>query len=184
SCYGAEGYEGAEPHGDCVINEETGQPECECVEGYSGDYCDTCATNYKDNDEDYTLFKDILDTGMDGMCITREYPKKIENKYGLEDVSIVWLSNVDRKNAVRPKNLEKLSLKLEKFLTARNGVILLSGVEYLITNNEFKTVLHLLQSLKDQVAITESILLIPISSKALDDYQLDLLESEMDKIIN
>lgn len=135
-------------------------------------------------DRSFDLFKEILETGMRGMCITREYPKKIRNKYGLEETSIVWLSNVEKENAVRPKNLEDLSLKLENFLASGSCVILLNGLDYLTNNNDFRTILRLLQSLKDQVAITESILLVPISSKAIEDYQLDLLESEMNKILD
>ncbi len=131
----------------------------------------------------FELFRDIVDSGMDGICVTREYPNKIRKKYDLEDVSILWLSNVDKENAIRPKNLENMILHLNKFLEVGNAVVLLSGIEYLIINNDFKQVLHSLQTLKDQTAISESILLIQIDSKELDDYQLDLLKSEMDDIL-
>ncbi|MGM0404658.1 MAG: DUF835 domain-containing protein [Thermoplasmatota archaeon] len=134
-------------------------------------------------DNSFELFKKIMSTGMDGICITREYPKKIRNKYDLEKSSIIWLSNVDKEEVIRPKNLKKLKLELEKFLKSGNSVILLSGIEYLIINNDFRKVLHLLLSLKDQSVMSESILLVQIDSQELDDYQLDLMKSEMDDIL-
>jgi len=137
----------------------------------------------KNSDNSFKLFKQIIDTGMEGLCVTRDYPEKVKKKYGLENVSMIWLSNVDRKDVIRPKNLEKFSLKLEKFLTEKGGVILLNGLEYLITNNEFRTVLHLIQSIKDQVAINDSILMIPVNPTTLEEHQLDLLESEVDDIL-
>lgn len=60
---------------------------------------------------------------------------------------------------------------------------MLMGLEYLITNNDFKTVLHLIQSLKDQVAIQEAILLLPIREKAIEKQKLDMFESEIDEVI-
>ncbi len=129
------------------------------------------------------MFKDIMEAGLKGLLVTRQFPKKVMNKYGFKDVSLIWLSNVDKENAVRPKNLEKFSLNLERFLNEEQGVILLSGIDYLITNNDFRTVLHLIQSLKDQVAIKESIMIIPVSEKTLDQHQIDMLENEVDEVI-
>ncbi|MFP4050301.1 MAG: DUF835 domain-containing protein [Thermoplasmata archaeon] len=140
---------------------------------------------FKDSsDKSFKLFKEVIETGMQGLCVTRDYPEKIKKKYRLENVSMIWLSNVDRKDVIRPKNLEKFSLKLEKFLTERGGIILFNGLEYLITNNEFRTVLHLIQSIKDQVAINESILMIPINPTTLEEHQMDLLESEVDEVLD
>jgi archaellum biogenesis ATPase FlaH len=62
-------------------------------------------------------------------------------------------------------------------------IILLDGLEYLITNNSFATVMRLLQSLKDQVAIHQSILVIAVNPSTLESHQLNLLEKEIDRII-
>lgn len=136
-----------------------------------------------DESDSFELFKKILETGNEGLCVTRDYPDKVREKYGLEGIEIIWLSNVDREDVVRPKSLEKFSLTIENFLTRKKGVILLNGVEYLITNNDFRTVLHLIQSLKDQVAINRSILMIPVNPTTLEENQVDLLSSEVDKVI-
>ncbi|MDH3366022.1 MAG: isoleucine--tRNA ligase [Thermoplasmata archaeon] len=132
----------------------------------------------------YKLFIDTLKKGVKGYCITRNYPAKIRSKFDLKDVPIIWLSNVGRDSTIRPKDLEKLSLSLEQFLSQENGgIVLLDGLEYLITNNNFITVLRLIQSLRDQVAINQSILLMAVNRSTLESHQLNLLEREVDYTI-
>jgi len=132
----------------------------------------------------YKLFMNTLEKGMKGYCITRNYPAKIRSKFDLKDTPVIWLSNVGRENAIRPKDLEKLSLALEQFLSQQGGgIVLLDGLEYLITNNNFITVLRLIQSLRDQVAINQSILLMAVNRSTLESHQLNLLEREVDYTI-
>jgi predicted flap endonuclease-1-like 5' DNA nuclease len=132
----------------------------------------------------YLLFLNAMNKGMKGYCITRNYPAKIRSKFDLKDTPVIWLSNVGRENTIRPKDLEKLSLSLEQFLSqAGGGIVLLDGLEYLITNNNFITVLRLIQSLRDQVAINQSILLMAVNRSTLESHQLNLLEREVDYTI-
>jgi len=129
----------------------------------------------------YNLFVTALAKGMKGYCITRNYPAKIRSKFDLKDTPVIWLSNVGRESTIRPKDLEKLSLSLEQFLSREGGgIVLLDGLEYLITNNNFITVLRLIQSLRDQVAINQSILLMAVNRSTLESHQLNLLEREVD----
>jgi archaellum component FlaF (FlaF/FlaG flagellin family) len=132
----------------------------------------------------YQLFERALSKGMKGFCVTRNYPLKIKARWNLGDTPILWLSNVGKESSIRPKDLEKLSVSLEQFLAqAEGGVILLDGLEYLITNNNFLTVLRLVQSLRDQVAINHSILMLVLNPSTLDAHELNLLEKEVDATI-
>src|SRR5437660_12679901 len=88
------------------------------------------------------------------MVITRTFPQKVRERLSGPPFPILWLSNVGKEDSVRPKDLEKLSLAVEQFLTREKGVILLDAIEYLVKNNNFITVLRLVQSIRDQVAIT------------------------------
>jgi hypothetical protein len=58
-------------------------------------------------------------------------------------------------------------------------VVILSGVEYLISQNGFQKVLKLLQHLNDKVAVTDSTLLVPISPLTVSEPELKMLEKEM-----
>ena len=133
----------------------------------------------------YALFLNALKKGMKGYCITRNYPAKIRSKFDLKETPVIWLSNVGRESTIRPKDLEKLSLLLEQFLSQPGGgIVLLDGLEYLITNNNFITVLRLIQSLRDQVAINQSILLMAVNRSTLETHQLNLMEREVDYTIS
>ncbi|MBI0584130.1 MAG: isoleucine--tRNA ligase [Methanomassiliicoccus sp.] len=131
-------------------------------------------------DRSYRLFTEALSNGMKGFCVTRDYPLKIRSKYSLGDTPMIWLSNIGKENSLRPKDLEKLSFSLEQFLSNQGGIILLDGLEYLITNNNFLTVLRFIQSLRDQVAINKSILMLAVNPSTLDPHELNLLEKEVD----
>ena len=58
-------------------------------------------------------------------------------------------------------------------------MLLLDGLEYLISNNAFNPVLRFLRRLIDKISETESILLISVSPKAINEQELKLLEREM-----
>ena len=135
------------------------------------------------SERSYHLFEKAIAKGMKGFCVTRNYPLKIKAKFNLGDTPILWLSNVGKENSIRPKDLEKLSVSLEQFLGQEKGIILLDGLEYLITNNNFLTVLRLVQSLRDQVAINHSILMLAMNPSTLDAHELNLLEKEVDATI-
>ncbi|MEM4262726.1 MAG: isoleucine--tRNA ligase [Thermoplasmata archaeon] len=131
----------------------------------------------------YRLFLKLLEGGMKGCCVTRNYPAKIRTKFSLGDVPLYWLTNVGKEAAIRPKDLEKLAVTIEQHLSQNGAVILLDGLEYLITNNNFITVLRMIQSLRDQVTLHQSILIVAVNSSTLERHQLNLLEREFDGII-
>ncbi len=135
------------------------------------------------SERSYHLFEKAIAKGMKGFCVTRNYPLKIKSKFNLGDTPILWLSNVGKENSIRPKDLEKLSVLAGAVPGQEKGVILLDGLEYLITNNNFLTVLRFVQSLRDQVAINHSILMLALNPSTLDAHELNLLEKEVDATI-
>jgi isoleucyl-tRNA synthetase len=136
------------------------------------------------SEESFRRFAEVVRAGARGLCVTRTFPKKIRERFGLADLPVLWLSNVGKEAAIRPKDLEKLALAIDQFLEAEKGVVLLDGFEYLVTNNNFLTVLRLLQSLRDRIAIRGATLLFSVNPASLDKHQLTLLEREVDEIID
>lgn len=134
-------------------------------------------------EEAYRLFQVAQKEGKRGMVITRAFPQKVRERFGVADLPILWLSNVGKEDTVRPKDLEKLSLAVEQFLGREKGLVLLDAIEYLVTNNNFITVLRLVQSIRDQVAINRAVLLLSVNPAALDPHQMTLLEREVDEVI-
>ena len=131
----------------------------------------------------YQLFMETLAKGTPGLCFTRVYPAILTQRYDFGSAHLLWLSNAGKDESIRPRDLERLSLLLEQFLVEEKGVALIDGIEYLITNNDFVTVLRMIQSVRDQVAINEAIMIVSLDSSTLGYQELSLLEREMDCIV-
>lgn len=139
----------------------------------------------KESDEKkvYGLFSKCISEGMKGLCVTRVYPSMIRRRYLSKDGPIIWLSTTGKEDSIRPRDLEKLSLVMEKFVSEGERVLLLDGIDYLVTNNGFKAVLRLVQIIRDQVSMSKSIMILPVHAEILEPAQLSILEGEMDEVI-
>lgn len=134
-------------------------------------------------DMPFDLVQDSVREGVRGICITRVFPDIVKRRFGDMDIPVVWLSSTAKEECIRPRDLEKLSLVIEKFILIAPSVVLLDGVDYLITNNGFKSVLRLVQILRDYVSVHYSVLLITVPPAVIDEHDMVLLEKEMDEII-
>ncbi len=138
----------------------------------------------KRSDRSFRILVQALKEGYKGFCITRSYPPHIKARFDLGDTRIVWLSNLRMEDNLSPKEVEELAVMLDKFLSsAEKGIIHIDGIEYLITSNDFPTMLKFVQGLKDEVTLKNAILVISISPYALEPQKLKLLEEEADVVI-
>ncbi len=79
---------------------------------------------------------------------------------------------------VGPQDIPKLIYLVTEFMKrAQPAVVIVEGVEYLVVQNDFKTVLKLLHSLSDYVATSKSVLLLPVNPDALPKHQYVMLKS-------
>ncbi len=138
---------------------------------YSLDRGYTYAVLERDASQAFEIFKDFVTHGTQGLCITRRAPKAVMTEYGLERTPILWLSRVaTEKNAVRPSPPEKVALAVEHFIeVSEHPVVLLDGLEYLVSHNDFGSVLALVHDLNESVAMREAILLIPFDPTAFNE---------------
>jgi len=166
-----------------VRNPTYAKPEAESAEGDVEHVLDIC-TGYLIKEEvpdrSYEIFRDWVTHGHQGLCITRDFPAKIRKKYGLEKTPIIWLSTSDTENTVPPQNLSALFYHIENFLKkSKNGILLISGLEYLITHNTYQSVLKFIQLLNEQIAIREAVLIVPVSPLTMEEKDLKLFEREL-----
>jgi predicted hydrocarbon binding protein len=137
----------------------------------------------EDPDRAYDLFREVLGGGNQGLCITRDFPNKVRRRYGLTQTPVLWLSNAEQEFAVEPVQLGKLYHKIEDFLKkADQPCVMISGLEYLIVQNNYHSALKFLQLVRDQVAIYDSILIATISPSTLSEKDLKLIEREMEPL--
>lgn len=135
----------------------------------------------EDSAQAYEIFLEQVSHGRPGMIIAREYPEKIKKKYGIDNIPFLWLSFEREKKYTRePTNIPLIYSEIKNFLdSSERGIVLISGIEYLINQNNFVKVLKFVQLLNENVSITDSILLLPISSETLNQKEVKLLEREM-----
>jgi len=132
-------------------------------------------------DQAYDIFVDAAKHGVPCLCVTREYPEKIKDRFDLKAVPFLWLSMDQEKVYARdPTNVALLYSDLKTYIAEnRGGMVLLTGLEYLISQNGFPKVLKLLQHINDKIAVTDSVLLTSISPLTIPEADLKMLEKEM-----
>ncbi|MEA3254723.1 MAG: DUF835 domain-containing protein [Candidatus Altiarchaeota archaeon] len=132
----------------------------------------------------FELFVDLLMRGLHGLCITRTNPVMIREKYKLKKTPIVWLTEMQTsEELIISPQLERLLHMINDFIDKSNdSIILLDGLGYLIHHNNFERVLHFLHRLRDEVAVSNSRLIIPLSPLTLQERELKLLEREAEII--
>ncbi len=140
----------------------------------------TYAVLERDGTQSFEIFRDLVTHGAQGLCISRRSPKTIMQDFGLEKTPILWLSRVaTEKNSVRPSPPEKVAMAIEHFISVgANAVVLLDGFEYLITHNDFSSVLALLHDLNEIVALHDAILLIPMDPTVFQEREFALVRRE------
>lgn len=127
----------------------------------------------------YELFHEAIMSGTEGLCITRTAPARIREKYKLQRTPVIWLTDevVDGEKSIH--SLQDLSILVSNYVQkASKPVILVDGVEYLISHKGFESVYHLMQAKRTQMEANEGILIIPFFRDAIETKEAKLLERE------
>ncbi|MEW5759987.1 MAG: DUF835 domain-containing protein, partial [Candidatus Thermoplasmatota archaeon] len=86
---------------------------------------------------------------------------------------------INGKECVRADDIEKIADILREFMgTNERSVILLAGIEYLIVENDFGTLLRFIQSMKEYVSLRNARMIIPVDPTTLEEKEIVFLERE------
>lgn len=129
----------------------------------------------------FDIFIDYVSHGSKGLWISREYPEKIKKKFEVGGLPHLWLSyERDIGYAREPTNIPLIYAEVKGFLDdSEGGIVLLSGLEYMMSQNTFLKVLKFLQLLNENVAVKDALLVIPLSPQALSSREVKMLEREL-----
>jgi CheY-like chemotaxis protein len=131
----------------------------------------------------FDIFKDFVQHDVPGLCITRMHLDKMREDFGLVKTPILWLSKTSGENNLSPTDLGMLRHTVVEYIDkSGGGIVLLDGLEYLITNNGFPLVLKYLDDINESVMMSKSGVIIPVDPRTLEEKELALLERNM-KII-
>jgi len=112
-----------------------------------------------------------------GLVITRQFPDQIRSQFFIQTTPIIWLSTVAGKDNLNPGKLSLLTDMLINFMEkSKNGVVLVDGIEYLMTSNEFSRVLRAVDTWTETAMVSEARLIISLDPRAFDPRELALLE--------
>lgn len=130
----------------------------------------------------YEVMKRLLSEGRRGIVITRTHPNRVQQLYGL-DCPIMWIAKASKTTSgvisLEPTRLMKIHSTISDFIKANPGsVVLLDGLEYLITENGFGPVMKAVQLTNEEVAMSGSFLLVPVDPRTLETQQIGFLERE------
>jgi uncharacterized protein DUF835 len=133
-------------------------------------------------DKLFQIYHKALEKGGVGMAISRTNPKILLKKYGLKETESIWLTGKELHGDIRSvlPILEFIMSIIEEFMDEhQDGMVIVDGLEYLLTNNKFNSVLRFLRQLVDNVSQTECTLLVALSPDALDQTEVTLLEKDL-----
>ncbi|UCE80773.1 MAG: DUF835 domain-containing protein [Methanobacteriota archaeon] len=127
-------------------------------------------------------FKRLLAEGRRGLVISRTHPSRVQLAHAL-DCPIMWIAKSTKAASsvlsLEPTRLMKIHSTIADFVkTTKGAVILLDGLEYLITENGFTPVMKAIQLTNEEVAMNDALLLVPVDPRTLETQQLGYLERE------
>lgn len=143
-------------------------------------------------EKSFSLFASLVGAGARGLCISRTHPDMLKQKYGF-DAETIWLTKTEgaqgasgKKGAeyVSPNNLAHLASAVREFLSkGENGAVIIEGLEYLNTQNDFKSVLRFVQLINEQVVLDKGYLIVPVDEGTMDPKDFSLVEREMSQVL-
>ncbi len=149
----------------------------------------------------FAAFKREVQNGKVGMAIVRKSPGQIDEFEDLKIKKTIWLTksqkvdghmpigmiaispedaDEDDYDYIAPSQLPKLYSVILDFLSGNSGsIIVLEGLEYMISHNGFNSVLSFIQSLTESMVTKKGILILSLNPDALDPRELSLLKKDM-----
>ena len=134
-------------------------------------------------DRCFKAYADLTLHGVPGLCIAREDPERLINRYGPAFKNLILLSSKPMKGFKAVSTLQDVSLEISEFLKMNHmAVILLDGSDYLIAKNGFEPFYRFIQEKRFDFIEKRSLLLLHLDLNTLTERERALLLSEVEKL--
>lgn len=118
-----------------------------------------------------------------GLVVTRRHPSDFRLDYLIQTTPVIWLTSIPGKDNMDPAKLSMLTDMIVNFLEhSDNGVVLVEGVEYLVTANDFPRMLRALDRWSEVVMARSARLVMSLDPRAFDPKELALVERNREVI--
>jgi len=136
----------------------------------------------KEAQRSFETFINGIKEGMPGLCFTRKFPSKLKEKYSDMNCAIFWLSIVESTEdvkTIKPENFDDEVIKiLKSFLKMKQGLVIIHGIEFLISYTEFDDLITTLQKTRELISEEGGILLLPVNTESIDEEDFNTLKAE------
>ena len=132
--------------------------------------------------ESYRIFSAYTMTGSPGLIISRMVPKEVQERYRTGPSTMIWLTfnKVDGCDCIEPTAGGLLYKRISEFVKAHDkALILIDGLEYLISQTTFGGAQKLLQAIHDDIMLSSALVLVPLDTAVLDQKQMHSLSREL-----
>jgi hypothetical protein len=147
-----------------------------------GGYCYLIKEEHPDRSFE-AFAKLVQDEEYQGLCIARKFPDEIRDEYDFGSTPIYWLTRSGTEQYHLSVNLSKLSSFIKSFLDKTpKPVLMIEGMEYLIIQNDFMSVLKFIQLISEFVRMKRACFVVPINPGVLEARDISLMEREMTTI--
>ena len=137
-------------------------------------------------EEERPMYSNVLlgrkmEEGYTGLVITRMNPKRLRDEFKIAP-EILWLTDKESsQERTVPPSLEMIIHVVQEFVgSTEKGMIVLDGIQYLISSTNFDAVMRFLRSLIDEISETNAVLAISVSPETLKPQEISILEREME----
>jgi hypothetical protein len=118
-----------------------------------------------------------------GLIVTRQFPNDVRKEHYIQTTPIIWLSSVAGKDNMDPAKMSLLTDFIVNFMErSHNGVVLVDGLEYLATTNDFPRVLKTIDRWAESAMTSSSRLIISVDPRAFEEKEIALLEKNKEVV--
>ena len=122
--------------------------------------------------------KELLRRGYKGIVITRSNPRRFKSVYDVS-ADIYWLTDHKTELPSISPILENINYFLERYIKGKT-VILIDGVDFLISKNSPEAVIQFIRHLVDVISENKSILIVSLNPKTIEERYLKIMERELE----
>lgn len=132
----------------------------------------------------FQIANDLLSMGSEVLCVSHSHPDLMGGRWCGRRTQYIWLCDSPEESAMAPDQLSRLGRRIFDFAARRrNAVVMLDGIEYLTTHNDFNRVQMFVEHLNDIAMETDSIMIIQTDSKSFDPRSLARLSRFAETVV-
>jgi len=130
-------------------------------------------------------FVTLVQAGHRGLCISRMHPRDLSTRMDSKAVKYLWLSKSEGEakgelKSVSPTELSSIASQVVGFMEKNEKTaVLLEGIEYLVSQNGFQTVLKFVQMLSERSVLFDNYLLLSVNPQAMSEREYRQIAKEM-----